>query len=301
MKVNIIYQTSDGPHGGGNQFLRALKQQFMNMGVYADPEEADVFLFNSHQAIDKVQRAKRLYPNKKFVHRIDGPMRLYNKMSDVRDFTVYGANDELADGTIFQSIYSRNANLSLGLKASNIGTVIPNAVDPEVFNISPPIPRSNKIRLMSSTFSPNMRKGFHFYQFLDQNLDFTNIEYVFAGNSPVIFQNIQNLGCLNSIELARELKKSSIYITASENDPCSNSLTEALSCGLPAVALRSGGHPEILLEAGEYFDSKEELLQKIELVASKIDFYRNKIKTHTIEEIAKRYLNFFRELCNEGN
>ena len=50
-----------------------------------------------------------------------------------------------------------------------------------------------------------------------------------------------------------------MYLAASRDDPCSNALLEALACGLPAVFLRSGGHPELVGEAGLGFDEAEEL------------------------------------------
>ena len=75
MKVPIFYRFTEGPWGGGNQFLKALREYFINRGCYVEsPKEADVILFNSHHKLKSVLRLKRKYPQKIFVHRVDGPI-----------------------------------------------------------------------------------------------------------------------------------------------------------------------------------------------------------------------------------
>ena len=52
MKIFICYDMKDTPHGGANQFLKALKKQFKKNDSYADNvPEADVVLYNSHHDI----------------------------------------------------------------------------------------------------------------------------------------------------------------------------------------------------------------------------------------------------------
>lgn len=75
MKINIVFEFKDGPWGGGNQFLKALKDQFTKKNKYIkDPAGADIILFNSHHNLFKVILLKLKFPDKKFVHRIDGPI-----------------------------------------------------------------------------------------------------------------------------------------------------------------------------------------------------------------------------------
>ena len=50
------------------------------------------------------------------------------------------------------------------------------------------------------------------------------------------------------------MRRNDVYLAPSRNDPCSNALLEALACGLPAVFRASGGHPELVGEAGVPFD-----------------------------------------------
>ena len=58
MKINILFDIATTPQGGGNQFLRGLKAAFKIMGLYSEIENADIILFNSHQYIDKVLKAR---------------------------------------------------------------------------------------------------------------------------------------------------------------------------------------------------------------------------------------------------
>lgn len=299
MKIYITNNLVDEPTGGGNQFLKALKKQFKSINVYVeDPREANIILFNSHQEIDQVLFLKKhLKEDTKFVHRIDGPMRLYNNMSDERDLIAYQLNNICADAVIFQSKWSRNANLQLGL---NIGskqhTVIVNAVDDTIFNAKKNDKLKHKIKIIASSWSSNIRKGFNIYKYLDDVLDFEKYEFSFMGRSPYKFNNIRNLGALRTELVAKNLQNSDIFITASENDPCSNSLIEAMSCSLPAIALRSGGHPEIVKNGGVLFEKKEEIIDKIEELCENYVSCKNNIIVDNISQVADKYLYFFENI-----
>ena len=49
MKCHILFPFVDGPWGGGNQFLKAQRQEMMSRGVYCDDaDRADVVFTNSH-------------------------------------------------------------------------------------------------------------------------------------------------------------------------------------------------------------------------------------------------------------
>lgn len=295
MKVNILFAIADTPKGGGNQFLRGLKAAFNAKGVYSEIQEADVVLFNSHHCIDEVIKTRMLYPDKLFVHRVDGPIRLYNAMEDRRDGITNITNKYIADATIYQSEWSKKANLEMGLLSNCFETTIMNAVDSSIFNrigrkaLNP----KTKIKVIASSWSHNMNKGFDVYKYLDETLDFSKYEMVFVGNSPIQFHNIKMIGPKVSKELAEVLKQQDIYITASKKDPCSNSLIEALACGLPAICYADGGHPEILGDAGYLFEHQEEIPQLLNRVVDNYSVLQNKIKVHTIFEIAQEYIDFF--------
>ena len=89
MFVHILFNFKDDIAGGGSNFLTLLRDYFKETGVYSDSiGDADIVLFNSHHSIKLALDLKKTYPNKLFIHRIDGPMRLYNNLHDKRDLIV---------------------------------------------------------------------------------------------------------------------------------------------------------------------------------------------------------------------
>ena len=264
--------------------------------MYSNISDSKCIIFNSHHNVDLITKIKRDFPEKKFIHRIDGPMRLYNDMSDSRDELVYHINESISDATVFQSKFSLDNNISLGMKVPKKFAIIPNFCDPKIFRPKCARTKNKKVRLISASFSDNPKKGFGTYEYLDKNLDFSRYEYVFLGRSPTRFKNIQELGIRDSAGVAEELGLSDIYITASENDPCSNSLIEAQTMGLPTIALNSGGHPEIVNENSELFNCHAELIGKINLVSSCMDKYLSKRSVIDPIKITNDYLKFALEI-----
>jgi glycosyltransferase involved in cell wall biosynthesis len=300
MKVHIVFNITDAASGGGNQFLKCLRKFFCSAGIYEEyPDKADVIIFNSHQNIHEAAAIKLKCPDKAFIHRIDGPMTLYNRPADKRDKVVYAANEYLADATVFQSNWSRENNYRLSLEKKELELVITNAPDPDIFNRTgkTDFSRNRKIRLISVSWSSNWKKGFDVYGWLDKNLDFEKYEMLFVGNSPVKFDNIVCLKPLQSTELAEKLKNSDIFIIASQNDPCSNSLIEAMHCGLPALALNSGGHPEIIRRGGELFNEPSEIPRLIKKITDNYSDYVSSIKLPAIEDVGGEYYDFTQKVC----
>ncbi len=299
MKINFIFDIIDTPRGGGNQFLKSLKKYFIKNDQYTDDANlADVYLFNSYQYIEETIRIKHKFPDKLFIHRIDGPMRLYNKPGDKRDQITNYANKYLADATIFQSTWSKRKNLESGLIKNRFEKIIINAPDQEIFNPKgkKPFSSDRKISIVSTSWSANPMKGFDVYQWMDLNLDFSKYEMRFIGNSPLKFANVRIIPPLTSHDLADELKSSDIFITGSKNDPCSNSLIEAMHCRLPVIALNSGGHPEITRNGGELFNTTEEIPDLLERIVNNYKQYQNQIDLPTIETVGKHYADFIMEI-----
>jgi len=216
-------------------------------------------------------------------------------MNDNRDYIVIKLNS-LADATIFQSQWSYKQNLKLGFYCKAPTVVIHNAPDPYIFNKQYDKIKNEKFRLIATSWSDNPRKGFKYYDFLDKNLDFDKYEFCFAGRSSINFKNINMLGPLSSKDLAKQIKLSDVFLTASENDPCSNSLIEALSCGLPAIALNSGGHPELVKQGGYIFKDFEDLFKVIEKICYNTEICRKNINIDSIKDVSEKYIDFFKEL-----
>jgi glycosyltransferase involved in cell wall biosynthesis len=301
MKIYIHATLKNGPWGGGNQFLKALRNEFDKQSSYtSDVRVADVILFNSHQDALSLSYLKRKYPEKLFVHRIDGPISLYTGRTDIRDAITFSLNRAFADGTVFQSNWSKTHNSPIGLNLDTNSRVISNSPDPHIFFPNPQTKArrsaNQKIRLVAVSWSANPNKGFEVYKYLDEHLDFKRYSMMFIGNTTVPFRNIEHIHPISSTALAKRLCRNDIFITASQKDPCSNSLIEALHCGLPAIALNDGGHPEIVKKGGLLFDGIHDVLEVIEKLSSKINFFSKNISTIPMERTAANYIRFAKQL-----
>ena len=298
-RYHILYEFRDGPWGGGNQFLKALKKSLTEKNSYCEKiEDADIVLFNSHhfgkdnEALNALFKIRQSRPHVPFVHRVDGPIRLVRGYDLMTDRVIFEANSALADATVFQTGWSRDHSLRLGMKPKTLSTVIMNAPDaayfyPDASRARGPIPR-----LIATSWAANKRKGFDIYEYLDQNLDFSRYEMTFIGNSPYNFQKATHLAPMDSAALGAMLRRHDIYITASVNDPCSNALCEAMACGLPALVRNSGGHPEIMKKGGLAFDGKNDILRRIELLVTGYDQFKANIDIASIGQIADHYIDF---------
>lgn len=307
MKINIQYEFKNGPWGGGNQFLKALKGELIRQGVYEESiEKANICLVNSYPFRNFnffINPIKNKLKNKDFkiIYRLDGLFyknRLDEKQKKIDNICKFFANN-FVDGIIYQTKWIREIQQDYGIDRNIKNDIIINAPDKNIFfkkNID--LKNDEKIKLVSTCWAINKRKGFKYYKWLDENLDFTKYEMTFVGNSPIKFKNIKKLDPLNTEELAKELEKKHIFISAAFDEPCSNSIIEAMHVGLPVIGHNSGGTPEVVGKGGEFFSTEEELLIAIEKVSKNYNFYKNNINLPNIEEIAQKYYSFFEEIYN---
>lgn len=292
--LSIFHQFAPPPTGGGHQFLRAFWREAEARGIKVEnnslSRSTSACLFNSfNYDLGRLRRLRR--SSVLYVHRVDGPIDIYRGREDGMDQGIWRVNHELADKTIFQSQYSLKKHEELGLEFKK-PAVIFNAADPGVFHTQErtAFSRNRKIRLIASSWSDNMNKGASVYQWLDEHLDWDRFEFNFVGRSPVIYRNIQMLSPVDSQGMAALFRQHDIYVTASKNDPCSNSLIEALTCGLPALYLRSGGHPEIVKEAGFGFDDSEQIPGLLDRLVEAYEQCQAKITIPILSDVCNEYL-----------
>lgn len=294
MKVHILYEFRQGPWGGGNQFLSALREFLQSNNRYAEtPQTADALVINSYHNLLHAIKLRSIYPKKLFVHRL-GPLfhkHRGDKWKQIDSLIIQIAN-QVMDLIIFQSQWSLDHAVKLGFNTSKPHLVIGNAAIGQDFYKSPKTEQlSAPIKLVANSWSANWSKGFEFYRYLDQNLDYSKYNMTFIGNSPIEFQSITMLKALSRAELGNELRQNDIFIFASQDDACSNSVIEALACGLPTVALDSGGNAEIVGAGGEMFHNNNQLLVKIEQVTKNYSQYRKAIVVADIQKVGTMYLN----------
>ncbi len=295
--IVIINDFHQPPYGGGNQFLLALRTEWERQGILVGNnsigKKTRVILFNSFNFdFNKLRRFKK--SGIRMVHRVDGPISKYRGKDEDLDRKICLINKELADKTVFQSNYSLKMHREMGLEFSQ-PCVIPNASDPAIFfpsNQRKPLQIGEKIKLISTSWSDNPKKGQEIYRWLDKNLDFRKFEYTFVGRCQADFLNIRKFAPVGSKELAKFLRSNHIFITASENDPCSNALIEAMSCGLPAVYYKSGGHTELVKGGGLGFDNIESIPFLLDKITQDYKGYCSMIDVLGIKDVAQKYYSF---------
>ena len=277
--------------------MLALKAEFARQGLIVLENEAGkevgAYLLHGEWFDQRAFRKQRKSPTAPVLHRIDGPISLYRADGSGRDQDkrCFSLNAKFASITVFQSRWSLEQNLSLGYMPVN-PVIICNASDPEIFHEPGRIPfsRDRKIRLISTSWSSNPGKGFAMYRHTEDRLDWNRFEYTFVGNSPIRFSRIRHVPPVPSRSLAELLRSHDLFITASRNDPCSNSLIEALSCGLPALYVNDGGHPELVKEGGLSFQSEDDVLMQLDRLVDRYEQYQKCVIAPRMEDVACRYM-----------
>ena len=303
--ISLWHEFYRPPYGGGNQFMLAIKDAFEKRGhlVVCNiiSPRVDVHLCNSAWFdIDLFERSSRKYPVK-MIHRIDGPVSLYRGEGMAEDTKIHNINKRFASATVYQSRYCMEKSQELGLRAVN-PSVISNSVNSSIFHSRSRLPFASdrKVRIISSAWSDNPLKGGPLYKWLDTHLDWDRFEYTFVGRVQQTFENIRHIPPQSSEGLAEQLRQHDIFLSASQHEPCSNALMEALSCGLPAVYRNTGGNPELVGKGGLPFADESDVLVQLDKVVTDYQAFRDNIVTKSIDEIAESYLEVARNIC-KGN
>ncbi|HUS70381.1 MAG TPA: glycosyltransferase [Anaerolineae bacterium] len=302
LTVSIWHTFFEPPWGGGNQFMlalrRALQQRSITVRENQLRPDIDAYILNSiHFDIDRFLKSK---PDERLpiVHRIDGPIHLIRGFDREKDELCFRLNAELASYTVLQSAWTYQRIVEMGYQPVN-PVIIHNAVDPDIFHPRGRIPfdTERKIRLISTSWSDNPRKGGPIYRWIDERLDWQRFEYTFVGRASERFDRIRQVAPVPSHELADILRQHDIYIIASRNDPCSNALIEALACGLPVLYLNDGGHPELAGYGGLPFNEVDDVLPQLEALVEDYMMFQNLIVVPSLNDVADRYLALLREVA----
>ncbi len=296
-KIIIDYEFTNQPWGGGNQFLKALRRQLINRKIYAKKiDNAKIVIVNSHHFSMNFFLFYLKNKNLKVIHRIDGPLYLTRgKKYKYIDQLIHLFSKYFSHGVIFQSNWSKKKNLKLGFDPKIFNTVINNAPDDKIFYDEKKKITNKKQNIIASSWSSNKKKGFDYLEFLDKNLDFKNFNITFVGNSPSNFKHIKVIPPVNSKRLSKILNQNNYYFTGSRNDPCSNSLLEAINCGLIPIYIDSGGHREIVRGKGIGFKNKKQLLNIFKRIKN-IKFKNKKIFNSDIRQVVNKYISFIQNL-----
>jgi glycosyltransferase involved in cell wall biosynthesis len=234
----------------------------------------------------------------KMIHRIDGPVSLYRGTDRREDDRLHDFNLKYATATVYQSAYCLKKTIELGYHPVR-PLVILNSVNDEIFNAKgrSTFSMSRKIRLISSSWSDNPRKGGPFYRWLDSVLDWSRFEFTFVGRTKEHFQYIKHIPPQDSENLARLLRQHDIFIAPSKHEPCSNAILEALACGLPVLYRNDGGSPELVRFGGLPFQGRDDVLSQLDRIVEFYESFQSVIFIKPIKEIASAYLELARQIA----
>jgi glycosyltransferase involved in cell wall biosynthesis len=292
--IALFHDFVPPPYGGGNQFLWGLRRELERRGWRVETNSVSpttrACLYNSFNFdFDRLARMRR--PGCRMVHRVDGPIAAYRGVDDGLDKKIWEVNHAWADATVFQSQYSSRTHEEMGLQFRN-PHVVRNAADPAIFHARDrrPFLSGPKIRVIATSWSANVNKGADVYEYLDNHLDFSRFEVTFLGRTPVSFRNITTLAPVDSEGVAAQLRAHDVFVIASRNEPCSNALIEALSCGLPVAYLDSGSHAEVVGAGGLAFRTAEDAPAVIDRVVREHAVLAAQVSAPRLSDVTDRYL-----------
>ena len=314
MKVCIGSEFTTNPFGGGNLFIKNLTEYLlkMNHSVVYDLKDIDIDIIlminplkNSEKStlnnydIDFYQ--KFINPECISVQRINECDE--RKNTDYVNKAIIKSNINI-DYTVYVSKWLQELYKKEGIQGSNSNVILAGA-DSKYFNIEGKNfwDKNRKIRLVTHHWSDNWMKGFKTYKNIDKLLSdkFWNDKIIFTyiGNFPknINFQHTKLIKPLGEKELAMELKRHDIYITASLNEPSGNHHIEAAQCGLPILYVNSGGITEYCQDYGLEF-SEENISEKLEYLINNYDSYKEKIIKYPLSanNMSEEFLQLFNDL-----
>jgi glycosyltransferase involved in cell wall biosynthesis len=292
----VFHDFVPAPAGGASQALRAFVGECRERGVSVQTNVlapgTRACLFNSFNFdFDRLRLLSRRAEGTRKVHRVGAVTSLYRGFDDGTDARVAAINAELADATIAISHATVEMYRQIGIELVD-PYVIHNPCDAAIFTSEArePFDRGRRTRVVSVSWSSNPRKGAPVYRWLEDELDPDRYELTFVGNTDETFRRVRSLPPLPSHELAAELRRNDVFFTATENDAYSNALVEALSCGLPAIYLDSGGSGEAVKEAGFPFRQKDEIPGLLDRLVDEYEQRQAAISLPTLDEIVDGYL-----------
>lgn len=291
----IFHDYAPPPSGGGNQFVHALAGELSRRGLVVEHNrisvETPACLFNSFN-FDLRRLEGFARSDVRMVHRVDGPIGVYRGFDDGTDARLAAMNARLAHATVVQSHFSLDAHRGLGIALVD-PVVITNAPDPDVFHpsaaASEPL-AGRPVQVVASSWSDNPRKGGDVLRALGASVDPARVTLTFVGRPPAGLTGWRLEPPRGSDELAVLLRAHDLYVAPSLDDPCSNALLEALACGLPALYRRSGGHPELVGDAGVGFDGPDDVAAALGELVDELDERRAAISVPSLTDVADRYL-----------
>ena len=315
MIISIQSKLIVGPWGGGNLFAKNiidyLKKNNFNVINDLYNEKIDIILMtdplknssSTNYSFKDIKNYKKfINPNVKIIHRINECDERKNTKNVNKEII---QSNSIADSTVFVSKWLKRIYEKIGLDNNNM--VIVSGSDREIFNnfgkqIWDGI---SNIKIVTHHWGTNVNKGFEIYKLLDEKIfdgTLNGVEFTYIGNLPKNFEfkNTRYIKPLQGLELAEELKKHDIYLTASINEPSGNHHIEGAQCGLPLLYINSGGVVEYCDGYGISFENKNDFFNSLDNLINNFDTYFERILKYpnSSEVMCREYLNIIRNMKN---
>ena len=317
MKVSIGSKIFEGPWGGGNLFVKNLKNYLESKGVKVifDLYDADIDLIvltdPRKSSYSSTYTHKDIMNYLKYINEKAVVVQRFNECDerkntkDVNNFMIQA--NVCSDKNIFVSNWLEEIYKRSGLTDKE-NQIIMTGADKEIFNNKDfhKWDEKSKFRIVTHHWGTNINKGFNEYKKLDSFIgegdNSKTFEFTFIGNLPEDFEFIHSnhIEPLHGKNLSNELKRHHLYLTASKNEPSGNHHIEAAQCGLPILYINSGGTPEYCNRYGIEF-SISNLEEKLDEMINNYKMYAKKINEYPFssEKMCKEYFELFTDLINE--
>lgn len=184
----------------------------------------------------------------------------------------------ISDYFIFPSLWAKEW---IGFTGEN-GCVINNApMDIFYDNRSQILNLPDQVSVVTHHWSTNPKKGFNLYSLFEKWAMTNNVSFNYIGQLPPNTKFRNYTKPISAIELAKELPKHHIYLTASEEEAGANHVVEALAAGLPVVYKDTGGSIVNYCEGyGENYGDFDSMISAFENVVKKYESYKKTVLTY---------------------
>ena len=250
------------PWGGASPFVWQLEALMKRRGwrvQYAlSPTPDVVFVIDPRMdhpkkrfGLEELRAFRRTHPSVPVLHRINECDQ--RKGTDFMD-ELLRQTSELADHTVFIAEWLKDYFANRWFESSRPHSCIYNGADPAVYHpYGTSLPTVGApARIVTHHWSDNPMKGFDIYEKVDHLIadgELPGFILRVIGRWPksIKWRSAELFGPMTGIPLARRLRESHLYLTASRWEPCGMHHVEGAQCGLPLVYHEDGGG---IVEAG---------------------------------------------------
>lgn len=310
-KIILGYEIKSGPWGGGNQFLISVKKHFEFLGAQVVShlvDDADIiFIINPNKnsgtfSLEQLNNFAKRNPHVKIVHRINETSKAKGFFCGVNRLRMRA--NRLSHAVIFISSWVKEYYAKKGLLTKK-SYVIHNGPDKNIFNSCGHISWDGEtpMKIVTHHWSNNYMKGADIYRQLDMLLKCKTLNkqfsFTYIGNFPksLRFRNTKVLAPLYGKELADELRKHHIYLTAARWEACGMHQLEGALCGLPVLYINEGGG--VVETCAGYGISYSKFFFKEALLRMKKEYFSLQSKINTFPYDSVRMCSLYEEVVKD--